>query len=126
MEYKNKKEILACKHEWKKSMLLYTTVEDCCKCNVKKEDWVSHLSKEVNVSVKDKYGRTPFELYSKLIVDEMIDNMSNRLYEEIDYEEKYIFDGISGSQLMFDDIIRREYKSEMSDQQWEKQINSGL
>ena len=87
MEYKNKETILKCSHQWKKSMLLYSTVEDCSICNVRKEDWDFKLSKEVT-SGKEVYGH----------------------YYDVD---------TSGSQLVFDDIIRRwESYPEVSEEQW--------
>ena len=28
-----------CYHDWKKTLLIISTVEDCTKCGIKKEDW---------------------------------------------------------------------------------------
>jgi hypothetical protein len=91
MDYKNKKQILECSHQWKKSILLYSTVEDCQLCNVKKEDWDSKLCKEVNNEKKQK------------------------IYEVDVYFDEYNHN-IGFSQLVFDDIIR---SAEVSEKQWE-------
>lgn len=46
MDYKNKAEILKCRHEWEDNLLLYSTVTDCSKCHVRKEDWDNELLRE--------------------------------------------------------------------------------
>ena len=45
-DYSNKHQIFNCSHEWKDTLLLISTVTDCVKCKVRKEDWDSKLAKE--------------------------------------------------------------------------------
>ena len=71
MDYKNKDEILKCNHDWKDNLLLYSTVTDCSKCHVKKEDWDSTLLEEALNKTLPK--QTSF---------------SDLMYEELSKEEK--------------------------------------
>ena len=68
MDYKNKEEILKCNHEWKDNLLLYSTVTDCTKCHVKKEDWDDVLLKEALTKSEDNSKPISF---SNLMYDEL-------------------------------------------------------
>jgi ribosomal protein L37AE/L43A len=41
-----KRKALSCYHRWKKTVLIVSTVWDCTKCGIKKEDW-EKLEKEM-------------------------------------------------------------------------------
>lgn len=74
MDYKNKDEILKCNHEWKDNLLLYSTVTDCCKCHVKKEDWDNDLLREALTKSEPKQTSFSDLMYEELTLDKYIDD----------------------------------------------------
>lgn len=51
----HKEQILSCSHKWKSTQLIFTTVQDCEMCLVKKEEWDEVYSKEAIIEEEKKW-----------------------------------------------------------------------